>query len=154
MGTPTDGAKSAISTTVKGFNKKNCHAEARAFPEQGQRKMRGESMADEFLVKLLKESPKKFNQWRVNNPNTEIDLEKADLSNAHLKGANLSNMNFNSSNLSNAYLNDANLSGTDLTSSILYGVTFKISKLQQKNFEKAIISDTYLPILIYPKRRD
>jgi hypothetical protein len=47
-------------------------------------------MADEKLVKLLKESPENFNQWRKVNPTAEIDLRNLDFSDVNLIDSNLS----------------------------------------------------------------
>jgi hypothetical protein len=65
-------------------------------------------MADDELVKILKQGVEAWNKWRRENPEIWLDLAGADLIDASLSGANLSR-----ANLSFALLNGANFRAAD-----------------------------------------
>ena len=75
-------------------------------------------MANEEQLRILKrEGVEAWNQWRKDNPDVEIKLNGADLSEAQLNGADLNN-----ANLTNAKLIDAILIHAELRSaSLAYG---------------------------------
>ena len=60
-------------------------------------------MADQSQVDmLLNQGVAVWNQWRMDNPDTDVDLGTADLSEAELSGANLSRARLILANLSGA----------------------------------------------------
>jgi hypothetical protein len=71
-------------------------------------------MADEALLKILKEGPKVWNEWREKNPHVPIELGTADLVAADLRGADLRGVGLSRSNLSQAALVEANLINANL----------------------------------------
>lgn len=96
-------------------------------------------MADEKQVRLLKQGANVWNAWRLENPETAIDLLGAalrgldltavDLSGADLKGADLRGTILSKANLAGAHLADANLfkaffNGADLNKADLSGARF------------------------------
>ena len=77
-------------------------------------------MANPQHVKLASSGPDALDSWRENNPETQLDLEAADLTGVNLAGtkirdANLKGANLTSARLSRANLAGANLSGANLT---------------------------------------
>jgi hypothetical protein len=71
-------------------------------------------MANPEQVAMLKRGVEKWNQWRKDNPDIEIDLMGANLSKAHLDKVNLSRAHLNFANLSRAQLSGSQLINTDL----------------------------------------
>jgi len=59
-------------------------------------------MADSQQLALIRQGPKKWNQWRETNPLTNPDLSEAKLSEARLRGANLSKVDLSEADLSGA----------------------------------------------------
>ncbi len=91
-------------------------------------------MADEQTLEVLKQGSEKWNQWRKENPEREIDLTVAqlpemslafyDLSKANLSGLNLMNGSLYKANLKGAllqegYFNKTELRGVDLRYAIM-----------------------------------
>lgn len=123
-------------------------------------------MADEELVKLLKQGADAWNEWRKDNQERQdlIDLIKpplsievfkaafsmkanlshADLSGADLKGANLGKTNFFSANLSLADLKEADLSQAVLTNANLLGADLLGANLTGAFFPHANLNNTNL----------
>ena len=66
-------------------------------------------------LELLKSDVVAFNEFRRNNPETEINLSGADLSYANLSDADLRGADLSGADLSGADLSDANLSGANLS---------------------------------------
>ncbi len=71
-------------------------------------------MANQNLLKLLRDGVSAWNDWRANNPFVSLDLSEADFQRAMLKGADLSFANFERSNLWQVDFSKANLSGAAL----------------------------------------
>jgi hypothetical protein len=104
---------------------------------------RGDIMANEEQLAILRQGVEAWNAWREKNPTLAPDLtdanlaganlrwadltwtslRAADLSQADLTGANLSQANLNGANLGGAKLGGANLSQADLTGANLSGAT-------------------------------
>jgi uncharacterized protein YjbI with pentapeptide repeats len=105
-------------------------------------------MADYELIKILKQGPHVWNEWRskqldlsgvIRPPDTDLtginlhdanlkgallaktNLSNADLSGAYLTGTSLSGANLTGANLSNADLSGAYLTGANLTGADLRG---------------------------------
>jgi len=91
-------------------------------------------MADRQHLYLLKQNLHIWNEWRKNNPEIEIDLIEADLSEIDLTGADLSNVD-----LSGAKLISADLSRVNLSGAYLAAANLSFAKLNRANF-----SFTYL----------
>jgi hypothetical protein len=83
-------------------------------------------MADYELIKILKQGPHVWNEWRskqldlsgvIRPPDTDltgINLHDANLKGALLAKTNLSNANLTGANLTGTSLSGANLTGADL----------------------------------------
>ena len=85
-------------------------------------------MADEELIKILKQGPHVWNEWRskqldlsgvIRPPDT--DLTGINLHGANLKGALLAKTNLSGAHLTSANLGLANLNGADLRGANLSG---------------------------------
>ncbi len=111
-------------------------------------------MADEKLVKRLKEGAAAWNVWRQREKPKDLDLSGADLSTltlsnanlseaeligAILRSANLSNANLRSVNFSGANLMGANLSGSDLSGADLYNTDLSHITLSGANLSGAML---------------
>ncbi len=72
-------------------------------------------MANKKQLAMLKRSVDKWNAWREKNPEVEVDLSGADLSDAELTGADLAGADLFDAELTGADLADADLFGADLT---------------------------------------
>ena len=87
----------------------------------------GEPMANAEQLEILNQGAEIWNQWRKENPDTKIDLFKAnfrdanfrniDFRDAYLLDADLSNADLREAVLINAYLVRAHLCGADLSNS-------------------------------------
>lgn len=96
-------------------------------------------------VEILKNSVRKWNSFRKNQPNAFIDLYKADLYRLDLSGANFDNANLMKADLSYANLThatfmNADLQEADFSGSILIGANFSGANLIQTSFWKADLS--------------
>ena len=121
-------------------------------------------MANPEQVAMLKRGVEKWNQWRKDNPDIEIDLmgaslnkinlSKADLRRAHLNFANLSgaqlgaaqliNTDLMRADLSRAHLRDVDLSGADLMRAHLTNADLSDADLSGTHFGGADLSDANL----------
>jgi uncharacterized protein YjbI with pentapeptide repeats len=100
-------------------------------------------------LKILKDEPERWNQWRKDYPDYEVNLqgknlegmnlegmnlgsanlEGANLVRADLREANLIEVNFREANLEKAWLGDAHLKGADFSGANLNGVDFSYTTL-------------------------
>ena len=116
-------------------------------------------MPDQQHLYLLKQNLNIWNEWRRNNPEIEINLIEADLSEINLSGANLSNVdlsgaklisadlsqvNFCGAYLSGANLSFANLNQADFSFSYLDGCDLSFANLDRANFSGAHLSGANL----------
>lgn len=116
-------------------------------------------MPDQQHLYLLKQNLNIWNEWRRNNPEIEINLIEADLSEINLSGANLSNVdlsgaklisadlsrvNFSGAYLSGANLSFANLNQADFSFSYLEGCDLSFANLDRANFSGAHLSGANL----------
>lgn len=77
---------------------------------------------------VVKQGKEAIDQWRWDNPKTELDLEKADLAEANLSHANLRRSKLAGANLSSASLIRASLGFADLT-----GVNLSFARMQESD---------------------
>ena len=96
-------------------------------------------MKKESLLELLKSDVVAFNEFRRNNPETEINLSHANLSYANLSHANLSG-----ANLRGADLSYANLRGADLSYANLSYANLSYANLSHANLSGANLRDANL----------
>ena len=106
-------------------------------------------MKKESLLELLKSDVVAFNEFRRNNPETEINLSYANLSHANLSHANLRGANLRGANLSGADLRDANLSyanlrDANLSYANLRGANLRGADLHDANLIRANLRDADL----------
>ncbi len=81
----------------------------------------------------------KWNQWRKENPTTEVVLEGASLWRAYLKGANLEG-----ANLQRAKLQGANLKGAKLQKAVLWEAELQGANLQEAYLQGAQLMRSHL----------
>lgn len=94
-------------------------------------------MANEEQLALLKAGVEGWNKWRREEPDTEIDLWRADLSWANIDRANLSGANLREANLSFAHLSETNLSGANLSNASLNFAHLNEANLSGANLDNA-----------------
>ena len=100
-------------------------------------------MTNQQQLDLLKQgSATIWNKWREEHPDTAIELNVVDLSEANLGEVNLSEADLRESNLSAADLNGANLSkarliGADLSGANLAGADLSDTDLSEANLYNA-----------------
>ena len=111
-------------------------------------------MANEELVRLLKQGSEPWNAWRMQSPDAqsldlgECDLSGLDLHGINLSGANLSSARLHQTNLSHANLTDADLvyadlsqadlSQTNLSLSHHYVCMFRWGQFESRRFESGL----------------
>ena len=71
-------------------------------------------MANQQHVELLKQGVKQWNEWRIQHPGTQPDLNSANLRSTYLRFANLHGTNLRYADLSDADVRYADLSNADL----------------------------------------
>lgn len=108
-----------------------------------------EVMSKENLIKLLRENITEFNNFRQENPEILINLQKADIrganmAGANLKDANLMGANLRSANLKNALLTNANLRGAKLIQAKLNRAELENSDLTEADLRNAELWHTNL----------
>jgi hypothetical protein len=119
-------------------------------------------MANEEQLRIIRQGPEVWNEWRKKNPKKEIDfyntdlskldlhgadlrevnlsaagISESDLHRADLYGANLSGASIIRSNLSEADLRNADLLGTILVESDLHGARLNNARLYKADLNKA-----------------
>jgi uncharacterized protein YjbI with pentapeptide repeats len=94
-------------------------------------------VANDIQLKLLKHGVTRWNRWRHQNPDIQIDLSGADLSELHLNGVHLSEAILCRINLSRAHLYKVILDGADLSSSNLSDAHLGRARLNMVNLSHA-----------------
>ena len=106
-------------------------------------------MANEDLLKILKQGPGAWGEWRADNlgvnqiPN-KVDLTRAKLNGAKLGGANLSGAELRDAKLGGADLRDAYLDEAELRGADLNGANLSRAKLVEADLSKADLRDANL----------
>jgi uncharacterized protein YjbI with pentapeptide repeats len=90
-------------------------------------------VANQELVKVLKQGAKIWNQWRSENSTLEIDLTDAVLSSMTLSDTNLSNVTLINADLRGAILSSANMDGGVLINADLRGAILSSANLRGAN---------------------
>jgi uncharacterized protein YjbI with pentapeptide repeats/predicted ATP-binding protein involved in virulence len=88
-------------------------------------------------ITRLKQGVAKWNEWREQFPEAEMDLRRAKLSGANLSGANLSGANLTGADLSGADLSGADLSDADLSRANLSRANLSRADLNGANLNDA-----------------
>lgn len=121
-------------------------------------------MASEEHLVILKQGVECWNEWRRRNPQCQIELDGADLSQLKLNKinferanlrearfyrtellkANLSRANLRGSDLSEAILGDADLSGALLSDSVIEGALVRRANLSEANLRRSELIETNL----------
>lgn len=111
-------------------------------------------MANSEHLQNLMEGAAAWNQWRIENPDVEVNLSKADirdaelpgvnLSHADLRGCNLVDVDFQNANLESANLTGANLSGAKLVQASMANANLENTKLAGVDASDADLSATKL----------
>ena len=102
-------------------------------------------MASKAQVELLKQDTRAWNRWRREDPEIDVDLREADLSNADLykadlRGADLYNANLSGANLWEADLTEANLDLANLNSANLKKANLYMADISEANLSGAKLS--------------
>jgi uncharacterized protein YjbI with pentapeptide repeats len=101
-------------------------------------------MANQEQLVILRQGVEAWNSWRRENPDTELDLRRVDLSKANLKGAVLGEGNLRGVLLRKASLQGAKLWGTDLREADLTGAELILANLTVANLSKADLTGAEL----------
>jgi hypothetical protein len=111
-------------------------------------------MANAEHLALLQQGTEIWNDWRIRNPESFPDFNKADLTRAALKRANLRRAALSGANLGQADLTRAALKGANLKRAVLSGVnlfqtdltraTLKGANLGWANLKRAVLSGANL----------
>ena len=91
----------------------------------------------EELVELLKKNPDRFNEWKAEQGDEEINLSEMDFSGLTLNEIDFSNINLNSSSFADCSLSLINFTNTDLTS-----VDFTRSHIIECDFTESLMTGT------------
>ena len=107
------------------------------------------TVADEEQLAILKQGVNVWNKWREDNPDVEIDLNRADLNEANLTGAALHKAELTGANLRESDLSSANLSGSclimaDLTEANLREADLNGADLREARLSRADLSEANL----------
>jgi uncharacterized protein YjbI with pentapeptide repeats len=95
------------------------------------------TVANPEHLSKVKEGVEVFNQWRTNNPETKLDLSRANLVRANLIEANLDKANLNKADLSEANLRGANLRAANLIEANLLTANLRGADLSWANLSWA-----------------
>ena len=101
-------------------------------------------MANEKQVSLLKGGLDGWNEWRDRNIGIEIDLSRAELTDAVLNEVDLTGVNLENANLRGAHLNYARLRNTNLRGANLSGAKLSYADLYYAHLENANLSHALL----------
>ena len=97
-------------------------------------------MANQEHVEIVKRGAKAIHEWQDANPDTLLDLSRADLSKTYLSNANLSQANLLGADLSNANLSNADLSFSNLSEANLTYANLSKACLLMANLNHADLS--------------
>jgi uncharacterized protein YjbI with pentapeptide repeats len=92
-------------------------------------------VANQKHLAILKQGVEVWNEWRLENPNVEVNLNGANFEKQDLRGANLTQADLSKANLYRTYLRKANLRDANLADANLKRV-----QALSSNFEGAILT--------------
>ena len=120
-------------------------------------------MANDNHVEVVLEGADSIAEWRLENPDSELDLRKAKLRRADLTQADLSHADLTEANLEwadlrwadliGATLKDANLKRADLHKADLEGANVRGADFTLTNLEDASLADVILDKALFDKTR-
>jgi uncharacterized protein YjbI with pentapeptide repeats len=96
-------------------------------------------VADEEQLRILRQDPAAWNEWRRQAPGISVDFHRANLTGANLSKANLSGVSIREAHLTGANLSEANLSGVFFDK-----VYLNEADLSRANLTRATLSRTVL----------
>jgi Pentapeptide repeats (8 copies) len=92
-------------------------------------------MANPEHVELVKQGAEAIRKWREQNPDTQLDLQEAHLTNADLRRADLWGVDLRQANMHGTYLIEANLGGAHLERANLCEASLREANLGGANLE-------------------
>jgi uncharacterized protein YbdZ (MbtH family) len=101
-------------------------------------------VANQEQLSILRQGAKIWNGWRIQHPQTRIDLSYADLDYTKLVHTDLNSANLRNAKLIVADLNSANLSGAKLINADLNGADLSGANLREANLRNANLNATNL----------
>ncbi|MGO9612425.1 MAG: pentapeptide repeat-containing protein [Dissulfurispiraceae bacterium] len=101
-------------------------------------------MANSNHLSILRSGVKKWNEWRLDNPNDAPNLNGADLSGVNLHAAHLSRADLSGVSLHAAHLSGADLSEADLSWANLSATNLDEANLIRANLSRAILNRAIL----------
>ena len=105
---------------------------------------KGETMANQEQLAILRSGTWNWSLWRRENPNAVIDLSGANLRAATLMGANLIAANLGGADLVDTRLTRADLTGADLRMATLARAYLDNANLRGANLSKAVLEGAHL----------
>jgi uncharacterized protein YjbI with pentapeptide repeats len=102
-------------------------------------------MANPDQVALLGKGVATWNAWRRENPEVEIDLSGANLSETHLTDVDLGGANLRGADVAYAWFSNANLKGADLTGTEAREANFMGADLTGAKLCKATLANAFMP---------
>ncbi|WP_449257740.1 pentapeptide repeat-containing protein [Chlorobium limicola] len=100
--------------------------------------------ADPEALRMLMNKRGEWEALRQSNPSLFVDLKKAKLDDANLKGANLSNVSLVRAELSGANLDKANLQRSDLSMAFIKKADLKETDLDESTLVKANLKNSFM----------
>lgn len=91
----------------------------------------------EELIGMLKSDVQKFNQFRLDNPTTQLDLSGIHLAESNLKKADLKRIKLENANFAGADLKGAEFAGANLTGANLSETDLLETSLHRANLTNA-----------------
>jgi len=106
-------------------------------------------MANKDQITILSQGSEKWNKWREENREAEIDLSNAELDSANLSSMNLRNANFSRASMKGANFASSDLSSTifalaDLENALLFFSTLEGADMRGANLQNASLEDANL----------
>lgn len=107
------------------------------------------SVADAKLLDILSQGVRAWNEWRLNESPSKMDLSKANLAGrsliqANFSGATLSGADLSRADLRGAKFEGANLVAARLQNALLYQAWMRGTNLNGASLEQAILSEAHL----------
>jgi hypothetical protein len=101
-------------------------------------------MANDEQLAILSRGVEVWNEWRQENPETSVDLRRANLRHKQLDNANLAEADLEDANLTFARLVNANLAFANLNGAIISFANLEGANLSAANLENSYVEDARL----------